>query len=104
MKLKLSSAPLLTFYDPTRPHILENDASEYRLGSTLQQDGRPVGYASNMLTGMGQRYAQIEKEMLAVSFGLEKFHHYTYGRCIQVITDHKPLVSIIDKPLSKALK
>ena len=104
VKHKRTSAPLLTFYDPTRPLILENDASEYGLGSTLQQDGRPVGYASRMLTGTEQRYAQIEKEMLAVTFGLEKFHHYTYGRRLQVITDHKPLVSNINKPLSKAPK
>ena len=101
VKLKLTSAPLLIFYDPM---TLENDASEYGLGSTLWQDGRPVGYASRMLTGTEQRYAQIKKEMLAVTFGLEKFHHYTYGRRLQVITDHKPHVSIIDTPLSKAPK
>lgn len=43
--------------------------------------------------------------MLAIVFGLEKFHHYTYGApTIQVITDHKPLVAIHSKPLSKAPK
>ena len=104
VKLKLTSAPLLTFYDATKPLILENDASKYGLGSILRQDGRPLGYASCILTGMEQRYGQIEKEILAVTFGLEKFHHYTYGRHLQVITDHKPRVSIIDKPLSKAPK
>ena len=62
-----NKCPSLTFYDPARPLILENDAGEYGLGSTLRQDGRPVGYASCMLTGTEQRYAQIEKEMLAVT-------------------------------------
>ena len=42
--------------------------------------------------------------MLAVTFGLEKFRHYTYGRDVTVITDHKPLTSIVKKPLSKAPK
>ena len=42
--------------------------------------------------------------MLAVVYGLEKFHHYAYGRDITVITDHKPLVSINQKTLSKAPK
>ena len=59
-------------------------------------------YASR--TETEKRYAQIEKEMLALSFGLEKFHHYTYGRHVSVVTDHKPLVAIVTKPLSKAPK
>ena len=48
------------------------------------------------------RYSQIEKEMLATVYGLEKFHHYAYARDVEVITDHKPLESIAKKALSKA--
>ena len=40
--------------------------------------------------------------MLAVLFGQQKFHHYTYGRPVHVVTDQKPLVAISSKPLSKA--
>ena len=98
------NAPVLEFYDPTKELRLENDASEYGLGSALFQEGKPVAYASRTLTETEKRYAQIEKEMLAVSFGLEKFHHYTYGRHVSVDTDHKPLVVIVTKPLSKAPK
>ncbi len=52
-----------------------------------------------MLAGLFQRLkkAQIGKEMLAVSYGLTRFHQYTYGRDVRVITDHKPLVSIVTK-------
>ena len=42
--------------------------------------------------------------MLAVVFGLERFRHYTYGRKVTVVTDHKALVAICSKPLSKAPK
>ena len=63
-----------------------------------------MAFASRTLTETKKRYAQIEKEILAVSFGLEKFHHYTYGRHVSVDTDHKPLVAIVSKPLSKAPK
>jgi len=34
----------------------------------------------------------------------EKNHQFTYGRHVQIITDHKPLVAIVSKPLSKAPK
>ena len=42
--------------------------------------------------------------MLAAVYGLEKFHHYTHGWKVNVFTDHKPLVSICQKPLAKAPK
>jgi hypothetical protein len=102
IKHNLTKAPVLAFYSPDTELVLENDASEYGLGSVMFQNGNPVAYASRTLSIAERRYAQIEKEMLAVTYGLEKFHHFTYGREVKVITDHKPLVSIVGKPLSKA--
>jgi hypothetical protein len=102
VKEMVSNTPVLAFYDQKKELVLENDASEYGLGSVLFQDGRPVAFASRSLTDTETRYAQIEKEMLAVTFGLEKFHHYTYGRKLTIVTDHKPLVAIATKPLSRA--
>ena len=63
----LINAPVLAFYDPTKELRLETDASEYGLGSAHFQEGKPVAYASRTLTETEKRYAQIEKEMLAVS-------------------------------------
>jgi hypothetical protein len=98
----ISNTPVLALYDPNKQLTLENDACEYGLGSALLQDGRPVAYASRSLSEAERRYAQIEKEMLAMTYGLEKFHHYTFGREVQVTTDHRPLVAITAKPLAKA--
>ena len=100
----VSEAPVLAMYDPKKTLTLENDASEYGIGSVLIQEGRPVAYASRALSDTETRWAQIEKEMLAVVYGLEKFHHYTYGRDVDIITDHKPLVAIVTKPLFRAPK
>lgn len=55
------------------------------------QDGHPVVYASRALTHTECNYAQIEKEFLAVVFGMERFENNTYGRHIKVESDHKPL-------------
>ena len=46
------------------------------------------------------RYAQIEKELEASTYACERFHQYVYGRDFEVETDHKPLVSIMSKPLN----
>ena len=44
-------------------------------------------------------YAQIEKELLAIVYGCERFNMYTYGAEIEVLFDHKPLESVFKKPL-----
>ena len=68
------------------------------------QNGQPVAYASRALTSTEQNYAQIEKELLSIVFGAEKFHQYTYGRKVHVESDHKPLETIHTKPLVSAPK
>jgi hypothetical protein len=46
------------------------------------------------------RYAQIKKEMLAISFAFEHFHQYVFGQAVEVGTDQKPLMSIFKKSLN----
>jgi hypothetical protein len=58
---------------------------------------QPIAYASRALASTQQRYAQIEKELLAVVYGCNKFHQYIYGQTIKVETDHKPLEAIFRK-------
>ena len=40
--------------------------------------------------------------MLVITASLTTFHHYTFGRKTRVATDHKPLVAIKNKSLTKA--
>lgn len=72
------------------------------IGAVILQDVQPVAYGSRALTDCQRRYAQIEKELLAIVYGYEKFHQYVYGKNIQVESDHKPLESIFKKPLHQA--
>ena len=46
---------------------------------------------------MQHHYAQIEKELLVIIFGLEQFHQYVYAWEVTVHTDHKPLEAIAKK-------
>ena len=55
-------------------------------------------YASRSLTDPEKRYSQIELEALAGDFGCKKFHLFLYGRPFKIVTDHKPLESVFNKP------
>jgi hypothetical protein len=97
IKKALSEPPVLRFYEPGADITLQCDASEFGLGACLLANGQPVQYASRALTETERQYAQIEKEMLSIVFGLERFERYVYGRDITVENDHKPLIPIHKK-------
>ncbi|KAK2702145.1 hypothetical protein QYM36_019275, partial [Artemia franciscana] len=78
------------------------DASQHGLGAQLVVDNKTVAFGSRSLSGAEKRYSQIEKEMLAVTYACKHFRQYIYGRTTTVTTDHKPLESILKKPISKA--
>ena len=98
-KQLLSSDRALAHYDVDRPVKLYCDASAYGLGACLvhiMDDGsqKPIAYASRTLSKPEQAYAQIEREGLALVFGVRRFHQYLYGRPFVLVTDHLPLCKI----------
>ena len=104
VKELVAATPVLRCYDPAKEITLQCDASQNGLGAALMQEGQPVAFASRALTNTERRYAQIEKEMLAIVFATEKFNQYTYGRDVNVQSDHKPLEAILKKSLDRAPK
>ena len=100
----LSTAPVLKYFDSTKPTTLQCDSSERGLGACLMQGDHPIAYSSRALTPTEQHYAQIEKELLSVCFGVEKFQQFVYGRKTTIETDHKPLEIIWRKSMTSAPK
>lgn len=102
LKRCISSAPVLRYYSPREPVTLSVDASGRGLGACLLQSGRPVAYAARTLTPNETRWAQIEKELLAIVFGCMRFHQFVYGHSqVTVESDHKPLEIIFKKALNE---
>jgi RNase H-like domain found in reverse transcriptase/Reverse transcriptase (RNA-dependent DNA polymerase)/Integrase zinc binding domain/Integrase core domain len=104
LKHLLSTAPVLAYFDVTKPTVIECDASSTGLGSVLLQEDRPIAYASRALTTTEQNYAQIEKETLAIVFSCVHFNQYITAKPITVKSDHQPLETIFRRPLCKAPK
>ena len=92
----------LTYFDPAKEIVIQVDVSGRGLGAVLTQSGKPIAYASKSLTECEQRYANIEREMLAVVFGCTRFHTYIYGKRCTIQSDHKPLSMIILKNIASA--
>ena len=107
LKRLVTTSPCLKFFDPNLPTRLKPDASSEGLGALLEQNHgseeeerwHPIAYASRALQPYETRYAQIEKEILSVVFGTERFHEYLYGRHFTVYNDHQPLKSIVSKSI-----
>jgi len=82
----MTNASYLVYYNPDDKLTLQADNSKDVIAAMLLQQGKPIEFASRALTPAERNWAQIEKEALAVLFGLEHFHQYTYGHPAEVVT------------------
>ena len=94
VKKAVISDTTLRYFDPSLPVTIQINASQVGLGAALLQNGKPVAFASKALTKTKCLYANIEREMLAAVFGVERFQTYVYGRSFTIESGYKPLESI----------
>ena len=103
IKKAMTTAPVLKYFEVNSPVTLSVDASMEGLGAAIIQENHVVAYASRALTPTQQKYAQIEKEMLAVVYRCTKFHKMVHGQdCFTIGSDHKPLENLLNKPMHKS--
>lgn len=96
IKQLVSNPRTLVPFDENRPLYLACDASEKGVGAVLfhMNQGnmeQPIAFASRKLDQSEQRYSVIDREALALFYGIKKFDQYLRGTHFTLITDHKPL-------------
>ena len=102
IKKEIAAAPILAYYNPKKPTVLQTNASCKGLGACLLQNQKPVYFASRALSEMQKGYVAIELKSLAVEWVMEKFHHFLYSNEFVLETDQKPLEAILLKSLNQA--
>ncbi|XP_031334049.1 uncharacterized protein K02A2.6-like [Photinus pyralis] len=95
----ISSDNVLIHFNPKLPLQLACDASMYGIGAVLshideQGMERPIAFTSRILSKAEQGYSMLDKEALAIYYGIKKFSQYLLGHSFTLLTDHKPLVSL----------
>ena len=101
LKTELATPRVLSHYSIDADTKVSADASSHGLGAVFLQlhngEWKLIAFASRSLSDTERRYAQIEKEALALTWACEKFSEYVLGKEIELETDHKPLVPLLGK-------
>ena len=95
----LLNSRTLVHYNESLPLVLSCDASSYGAGAVLSHviNGKhqPTAFASCTLTEAQRNYSQLEKEAFSIIFGLKRFHQYLCGNSFTILTDHRPLLTLL---------
>ncbi|GFU72007.1 hypothetical protein TNCV_2999901 [Trichonephila clavipes] len=106
-KQDLANATLLSFPDPDLQLALFTDASNFAIGSVLQQfeagNWKPISFFfSKKLTDAQKNYSTYDRELLGIYLSVKKFKHLLEGQNFVIYTDHKPITYAFHQKNEKA--
>ncbi|RDX97904.1 Retrovirus-related Pol polyprotein from transposon 17.6, partial [Mucuna pruriens] len=107
LKTRLTSTPILQAPNWELPFELMCDASNSALGVVLDQRdsvsqlAHVIAYASRTMDPTQINYTNMEKELLAIVFALDKFRSYLLGSKVIIFSDHATLKYLVKKPDAK---
>ncbi|GFT46326.1 retrovirus-related Pol polyprotein from transposon 17.6 [Trichonephila clavipes] len=97
IKRALTEAPVLQLPNFTEQFNLFTDASGVGIGTVLNQNHRPIAFASRTLNKAERNYIVTERECLAVIWALNKLKTYFGSLPVKVITDHAALTKLTNR-------
>ncbi|KAL2230686.1 UNVERIFIED_CONTAM: Transposon Ty3-G Gag-Pol polyprotein [Sesamum indicum] len=104
LKKVMTTAPVLSMPDFSKPFIVETDASGKGIGAVLMQEGKPIAYLSKALAARNLGLSTYEKEFLALLLAVTKWKHYLLGNHFIIKTDQRSLKHILDQRVDSMLQ
>jgi len=100
LKTALSTAPVLSLPDFSKPFCIETDASGSGVGAVLLQSRHPLAYISKPLGVKTQGLSTYEKEYLAILVAVDQWRHYLQHAEFIIYTDQKSLIHLNEQRLN----
>ena len=91
LKKALTSKPVIQIFDPKKEVTLTTDANERAIAAVVSQEVHPIMYLSRKLWSAECNYSNIEKEVLAIVWSMERAQKFLLGKKFLLKSDHKPL-------------
>jgi len=98
LKQEIRSDRILVPFCPELPLQLACDVSPSGIAGILSHiidnQKKPIAFASRSLTQAEQNYSQLDREALAIVFAVDHFFKYLFARPFTLVTDNQPVVRI----------
>ena len=99
LKKALTSAPVFALPDFQVQFVVENDASDTRVGAVLVQKGHPIAFVSKGLGPKNRGLSTYEKEYMLILLVVEQWRTYLQHSEFLIFTDHLSLAHLEDHRL-----
>ncbi|XP_026419827.1 uncharacterized protein LOC113315791 [Papaver somniferum] len=100
----MTTTPVLSLPDFSKPFVLETDACAIGIGAVLMQEGGPIALFSKPLGPRAMSLSTYEKELMAVGSTVTKWIHYLQGRHFTIKTDHESIKYFLEQKITTGIQ